>query len=366
MKLVEYRIPLPYTTEEYQIGQLYSFAVLSKEESGDGEGVEVIKNEPFEDENGKGQYTYKIYHVNKRLPAWLAKIIPNSSLTFHEEAWNAYPYCKTVVTSPFFGKKFRIELTTRHVPDDCGQLDNVHDLSSELLKKRKVVLVDIVNDSHEQCKKEEHPSNVHSPKLLQRLGSSLSSSSSLDQSNSSPSTTDNTNSNNNNNNVNNHENSRNENSTNNNNENASTTNTTTNGNHIRNNSSSGSSGNGNNNNTGVSSPLPLRGADWYKDTLFKENSRIMCAYKLVSVECKLAIVQSAIESKLHDTQKGLLLRLHQKMHFTVDDWLDLTMDEIRRLENEIKEELRQKFEQKEAEKAAAKSNKRSFLSSKSS
>ena len=59
MKLVEYRIPLPYTTEEYQIGQLYSFAVLSKEESGDGEGVEVIKNEPFEDENGKGQYTYK-------------------------------------------------------------------------------------------------------------------------------------------------------------------------------------------------------------------------------------------------------------------------------------------------------------------
>jgi len=292
MKLVEYRIPLPYTTSEYQIGQLYAFAILSKEESGDGEGVEVIKNEPFEDENGKGQYTYKVYHVNKRLPTWLSKLIPNSSLAFHEEAWNAYPYCKTVVTSPFFGKKFRIELTTRHVPNDYGQLDNVHELSAEQLKKRKVVLVDIVNDTHEQCKKEEHPKNVNSPKLSSKL----------------------------------------------------------------NRFSDGSS----------SAPflaLPLQGAEWYKAHQFKDSGQIMCCYKLVSVECKLAIIQSAIESKLHDTQRGLFLRLHQKMHFTVDDWLDLTMEEIRKLENEIKEELRLKFAEKLAKQQSKKGSKAAASSS---
>ena len=39
--------------------------MMSKEETSGGEGVEVLKNEPFENELGKGQYTYKIYHVAK-------------------------------------------------------------------------------------------------------------------------------------------------------------------------------------------------------------------------------------------------------------------------------------------------------------
>ena len=49
---------------QYQIGQLYSVAEASKNETGGGEGVEVLKNEPFEDEKmGKGQFTHKIYHL---------------------------------------------------------------------------------------------------------------------------------------------------------------------------------------------------------------------------------------------------------------------------------------------------------------
>ena len=51
---------------QYQIGHLYSFAEASKIETGGGEGVEVIANEPYNDTEGtlgKGQYTHKIYHV---------------------------------------------------------------------------------------------------------------------------------------------------------------------------------------------------------------------------------------------------------------------------------------------------------------
>ena len=52
------------TPTQFQVGQLYSVAQASKNETGGGEGVEVIKNEPFEDEKmGKGQYTHKIYHL---------------------------------------------------------------------------------------------------------------------------------------------------------------------------------------------------------------------------------------------------------------------------------------------------------------
>ena len=49
---------------QYQVGQLYSVAQASKNETGGGEGVEVLTNEPFENEElGKGQYTHKIYHL---------------------------------------------------------------------------------------------------------------------------------------------------------------------------------------------------------------------------------------------------------------------------------------------------------------
>ena len=39
-------------------------AEASKNETGGGEGVEVLSNEPFENEEmGKGQFTHKIYHL---------------------------------------------------------------------------------------------------------------------------------------------------------------------------------------------------------------------------------------------------------------------------------------------------------------
>ena len=56
--------PHTLTPSQYQVGQLFSVAEASKNETGGGEGVEVVKNEPFEDEKmGKGQYTHKIYHL---------------------------------------------------------------------------------------------------------------------------------------------------------------------------------------------------------------------------------------------------------------------------------------------------------------
>lgn len=39
------------------------------ESHGEGSGVEIIVNEPYEDgPGGKGQYTHKIYHVGNHLP----------------------------------------------------------------------------------------------------------------------------------------------------------------------------------------------------------------------------------------------------------------------------------------------------------
>lgn len=89
---------------QYQVGQLWSVAEVSKNETGGGEGIEVLKNEPFKDFpllGGKycsGQYTYKIYHLASKVPAFIRLLAPKGSLEIHEEAWNAYPYCRTVIT----------------------------------------------------------------------------------------------------------------------------------------------------------------------------------------------------------------------------------------------------------------------------
>ncbi|XP_061924568.1 phosphatidylinositol transfer protein alpha isoform-like [Entelurus aequoreus] len=91
----EYRIVLPVSVEEYKVGQLYSVAEASKSETGGGEGVEVVVNEPYQEGEEKGQYTHKVYYLQSKVPSFVRAIAPKGSLEVHEKAWNAYPYCKT-------------------------------------------------------------------------------------------------------------------------------------------------------------------------------------------------------------------------------------------------------------------------------
>ena len=53
----------PFVSLQYQVGQLYTVAEASKNETGGGEGVEVIANEPYDENGEKGQFTHKIYYL---------------------------------------------------------------------------------------------------------------------------------------------------------------------------------------------------------------------------------------------------------------------------------------------------------------
>ena len=61
----EYRIPVPVSLDEYRLAQIYSIAMSARSETKDGEGIEILVNEPFEDENGHGHYTHKIYRFSQ-------------------------------------------------------------------------------------------------------------------------------------------------------------------------------------------------------------------------------------------------------------------------------------------------------------
>lgn len=161
----EYQIAMPVSVEEYQVAQLFAVAKASEQETTGEDGVEIVKNEPFEQDGVKGQYTFKIYHLGKRLPGWLSSMLPKDLKQVREEAWNAFPNCKTVISSPYLGEKFEIKIESKHLPFDAavGMLPNVHGLDEKQLKKRSVEVVDIAF-SHVDDKKCPDPKTFKSTK----------------------------------------------------------------------------------------------------------------------------------------------------------------------------------------------------------
>ncbi|XP_044210901.1 phosphatidylinositol transfer protein alpha isoform-like [Thunnus albacares] len=253
MLIKEFRIVLPVSVEEYQVGQLYAVAEASKSETGGGEGVEVLVNEPYEKETEKGQYTHKIYHLQSKVPRVISVLAPKGSLEVHEKAWNAYPYCRTILTNEYMKDDFMIKIETWHKPD-MGDQDNVHGLDKSTWDKTEIVDIDIADRScisAKDYKPEQDPAIFKSEKT----------------------------------------------------------------------------GRG-----------PL-GPDWKKELANNPNCPHMCAYKLVTVKFKWRGLQNKTEGLIQKVEKRLFTHFHRQLFCWIDKWIDLSMDDIRRMEEETKKEL---------------------------
>ncbi|KAK9127257.1 hypothetical protein Syun_016054 [Stephania yunnanensis] len=148
VQLKEFRIVMPMSVDEYQVAQMHMVMKMQQQSTTGGEGVEVLENRPFEDEVfGKGQYTSKVYHLQSKVPAWLTAFAPADALVLQEEAWNAYPRCKTVIKCPYFAR-FSLTIETVHKADN-GQSENVHGLSKDQLSVRQVEEIDIASASRD-------------------------------------------------------------------------------------------------------------------------------------------------------------------------------------------------------------------------
>jgi hypothetical protein len=100
--IYEFRIPMPLHVAEFHRGQLFmtAEASLAEGEKKEGEGVEWLRNEPYDNTDGslpvspitgvlpprgKGQYTLKRLHFKSKVPGILAALAPASSLYLIEE-----------------------------------------------------------------------------------------------------------------------------------------------------------------------------------------------------------------------------------------------------------------------------------------
>lgn len=74
--------PTPANAFQYRIGQLYMISKHSCEQSGGGEGVEVVKNEPdIHPQHGLGQLTEKRIYLNRYRETPLCLIIQLTALS---------------------------------------------------------------------------------------------------------------------------------------------------------------------------------------------------------------------------------------------------------------------------------------------
>ncbi|XP_042562288.1 cytoplasmic phosphatidylinositol transfer protein 1-like, partial [Clupea harengus] len=85
----------------------------------------------------------------------------------------------------------------------------------------------------------------------------------------------------------------------------------------------------------------LRGVlqeDW-RDT----QDPIMCSYKLVTVKFEVWGLQTRVEQFVHKMVKDVLLLGHKQAFAWVDEWIDMTMDEVREYERVTQEATNKKI-----------------------
>jgi len=262
MLIYEFRVILPLTVEEYQVAQLFTVAEASKEQTGGGDGVEVLINSPFDNENNPpqtplldgsyqtGQYTHKKYHMATKLPSMFSAILPSSLMIFNELAWNGYPYCRTVLSNDWFLQKFETKIESLHSSDIT--LENAHNLPAELLAKRQIVYIDISSMeglSKGDVKDDQNPNTFVSEKT----------------------------------------------------------------------------GRG-----------PLAEGRWWEK---QHNCPVMCAYKLVTCHFNVWGLQQKVEDIIQKQERRIFTIFHRELFCWTDKWHGLTMEDIRRLEEETKNEL---------------------------
>ncbi|MGH0167974.1 UNVERIFIED_CONTAM: hypothetical protein FKN15_053547 [Acipenser sinensis] len=81
------------------------------------------------------------------------------------------------------------------------------------------------------------------------------------------------------------------------------------------------------------------GPDWKKELSQKTDCPHMCAYKLVTIKFKWWGLQNKVENFIQKQERRLFTNFHRQLFCWIDKWIELTMEDIRRMEDETKKEL---------------------------
>ncbi|KAL8273442.1 hypothetical protein Esti_002629 [Eimeria stiedai] len=155
MKVVEFRLVLPLTPEEYRRCQIFlvALAALETAEAQKATGgppktpmIEVLASEDYQEDGEQGQFTHKRIDLAERLPAWILRFVDHRSCCFEEKSVRGLDlsFALAWLQSAKF-LKAKVSITSNHISGVCTD-DNALKLPPDKLKQRQVDLIDIVND----------------------------------------------------------------------------------------------------------------------------------------------------------------------------------------------------------------------------
>ncbi|KAI5171781.1 hypothetical protein NEFER03_1086 [Nematocida sp. LUAm3] len=145
-KTTLYVIYMPYTLEEYNIGQLYTTCKVSAREAEGGMRVSVLENKPSEHENlGTCQYTDKIIDFSNKVSSIFRAVAPSGALAMKEVSYNAFPKCRTIYRSMALSdKKFISQVDTLFFPEYKPAIDPFNDMPAS----EKCEVIDIFREPY--------------------------------------------------------------------------------------------------------------------------------------------------------------------------------------------------------------------------
>lgn len=147
MRIVEWRIIYPFEYSKFVPAQDYMVARRQDEECGNGEGIELITREHYDEGDDHGMFTHKVYHYHSRIPGFIRWAIPNSLTDFHEKAWAAFPHEKMQYVVPALENRTKIFIDCYSYPysKEEGFPENPCHLTEEELAVREIRYMDIVS-----------------------------------------------------------------------------------------------------------------------------------------------------------------------------------------------------------------------------
>lgn len=66
---------------------------------------------------------------------------------------------------------------------------------------------------------------------------------------------------------------------------------------------------------------------------------LMCCYKLITIKFQVFGIQGKVESAIDNIERDIMMRFFKQVFCLMDQWYDLSMEDIRRIEEETKAEL---------------------------
>ncbi|OHT09636.1 Phosphatidylinositol transfer protein [Tritrichomonas foetus] len=146
MRLIEYRIILPFAIDYYPLADTYMYTRRMEIGASEGENVELLNDKIYDDEEGTVYYSSHVYHCYNRIPSAMKWLVPKSLSDFREESWTSYPRCWSRFIVDFLGDSFKVDIKTRQ--HEFINLETINsnpcDLTDDELNIREIRYIDIL------------------------------------------------------------------------------------------------------------------------------------------------------------------------------------------------------------------------------